>query len=780
MSPRWVVGGDFHAAGTTLANSIVAFDPATGAWQPLGSGLNFGCWAVTTLPNGGLVVGGYFGEAGSLPANSVAAWNGAGWSAMGNGLPGGVTSLVTLSNGDVVAAGGFTVAAGAGADRVARWNGAAWVPVGGSPAGLVLAMAAAPSGELIVAGSFSSVAGVAASNLARWNGTTWSALGGGVAAVVSALAFLPNGDLLAGTDTEVRRWNGSTWQAFGPPLQGNVRCLTPLPTGDVVAAGDFAMAGGLVGVARGNGGAWTPLGSGVPGQVKQVTAWSTGELLVAGGFGDAGGVPVASLARWQNGAWSALATGFAGPGLATLARCAAELPNGDLVVGGNFTGAGGVPAQRIARWDGGSWSPLAGGLGASAPDRSVWALAVSTAGVLFAGGDFTMAGGVPAPGIARFDGTGWSSLGAGLGGQGAMATTLASLANGDLLVGGYFGSAGGVTCNSIARWDGSGWSALGNGLLYNGTLGSAYAIVVLDNGDLLVGGVFTTAGGVAAPALARWNGTTWSPFGGASGGFVTALARSAEGRIWVARSALSGGYEVAEWVGGNWATIGFTWSYPVQALLPLPDGDLLVGGRFTDFGGVGVAGIARWNGSTWSAVDGPLLNTYGLHARPDGEVVAVGNFVIAGSQISPLVARLAATCPAIAVSVGSGCVGAAGPVALVADTLPWLGSTWLTRATGVPANAFAVRVFGLGALQVPLASFLPQGGSGCDLLTTPDVLEVALPSAGVVTTALPLPNTPALVGGSLRHQVVPFELDPVGNFLRVTATNSLLATIGSF
>lgn len=62
--------------------------------------------------------------------------------------------------------------------------------------------------------------------------------------------------------------------------------------------------------------------------------------------------------------------------------------------------------------------------------------------------------------------------------------------NGDIVVGGDFTSAGGVTAQYIARWDGTRWSALGSGL--NGPVRS---LAVLPNGDLIVGGAFSTAGG---------------------------------------------------------------------------------------------------------------------------------------------------------------------------------------------------------------------------------------------------------------------------------------------
>ncbi|MBK8982239.1 MAG: hypothetical protein IPM38_07930 [Ignavibacteria bacterium] len=35
--------------------------------------------------------------------------------------------------------------------------------------------------------------------------------------------------------------------------------------------------------------------------------------------------------------------------------------NGELIVGGQFTSAGGIPANYIAKWNGSSWSPLGAG-----------------------------------------------------------------------------------------------------------------------------------------------------------------------------------------------------------------------------------------------------------------------------------------------------------------------------------------------------------------------------------------------------------------------------------
>jgi hypothetical protein len=45
----------------------------------------------------------------------------------------------------------------------------------------------------------------------------------------------------------------------------------------------------------------------------------------------------------------------------------------------------------------------------------------------------------------------------------------------------------------------------------------------LHNGELIAGGVFTTAGGMGANYVARWNGSIWQPLGGGMSSSVSAL-----------------------------------------------------------------------------------------------------------------------------------------------------------------------------------------------------------------------------------------------------------------
>ena len=92
-----------------------------------------------------------------------------------------------------------------------------------------------------------------------------------------------------------------------------------------------------------------------------------------------------------------------------------------------------------------------------------------------------------------------------------------------LYAGGAFTTAGGVAANYVAKWDGSSWAPLGSGV--SGTSSSVSALTVFDDGGgpaLYAGGRFTSAGGVAANRIAKWDGSSWSALGsGMNGGGTT-------------------------------------------------------------------------------------------------------------------------------------------------------------------------------------------------------------------------------------------------------------------
>lgn len=333
---------------------------------------------------------------------------------------------------------------------------------------------------------------------------------------------------------------------------------------------------GAVGPAQAVEGSWSALGSGILGPVRAVAVASNGDIYAGGSFVSAGGTSVANIAKWDGRSWSALGSGVDGTVYALAIDAA-----GNLYAGGSFAQAGGLTASNIAKWNGSSWSAL--GSGTEGVDSSVLSLAIDTStGRLYVGGLFTSAGGLPANRVAAWDGSSWSALGDGLN-ERATAVTIG--AGGDVFVGGWFTTAGGAGAAYVARWNGSTWSALGAGLGYFAQ-GLAYG-----NGTLYVIGDFTTAGGAAARRVAAWADGTWSAIGAGFSSDVSEVAVAPDGSIYVAGEFAGG---VVRWNGSSWDVLSGGLNDDAIALAFSAGGWLVVGGRFTNAGGLPAARIAIW------------------------------------------------------------------------------------------------------------------------------------------------------------------------------------------
>lgn len=343
-----------------------------------------------------------------------------GWRGIGNGIGRAVEAVGTLANGDLLIGGTFASIGDDPIAGLAHRDGSAWRPLGGgigsAAIGLdaaVFATANAPDGSTILGGQFSSVGspvvpagGVQAYNIARFDGASWSGFGTGlpVTGVVRSLLPRSGGVVFVGSEAGLARWNGSSWSVLtgvAAGLGGQVMTLAALGNGDIVVGGYLQQipGGATPGVVRWTGSAFQPLGAGL-GSVLPGTSFAVfgscvrpdGTLFVTG---QAGFAPF--VARWNGTTWSLLPSPSSGEVLA-----AGVLPDGDVVVGGQFAAIGGVPAMSLARWNGQTWSPL--GSGAQRLDGSpgtVLSLAWSRAGELLVGGSFDRAGGQLAVNFAR-------------------------------------------------------------------------------------------------------------------------------------------------------------------------------------------------------------------------------------------------------------------------------------------------------------------------------------------------------------------------------------------
>ena len=61
--------------------------------------------------------------------NNIAKWDGSRWSALGSGVNFGVYAIA-ISDSDVYVGGDFTTAGGISANHIAKWNGSTWFPMG--------------------------------------------------------------------------------------------------------------------------------------------------------------------------------------------------------------------------------------------------------------------------------------------------------------------------------------------------------------------------------------------------------------------------------------------------------------------------------------------------------------------------------------------------------------------------------------------------------------------------------------------------------------------------
>jgi len=580
-------------SGTTWNNGMMVGRWTGNGWQSLDStcSIPFGAspdWIRSmTVHNNQLIAGGSFTQWSDIPCHGQYGWglfswdNTSTWQAnFSDYIPGDVLSVLSY-NGELIM--GYQWAATYLPDYIAAWNGTQWQALGVSNGtnGIVRALAVF-NGQLIAGGDFTQIGGVACNGIARWNGTTWSPLGTGIIGNgVNALTVY-NGELIAagnftsvgGTPANrIARWNGSFWQSLGTGIDNTIDALT-VHNGELIAGGDFSLAGGQTAndIARWNGTQWSSFGGGSAGSVLAFAPF--GSRIVAGGDfhqSTANGQTAHYLSAFDGVSLLSFGSGMNGP-VRALASFVYAGANGDreLVAAGSFTNAGGIAVSNIARW---AEDPLAGfpppaweAMGAGF-NNMVTALTRYN-GSTVASGYFSQSGATAVNGIARWNETTdtWGAMGSGMNGPvTALKAYNSSVSNLRIVAGGLFSTAGGVAASNVAAWNENtqfpgtpAWTAMGTG--FNGHV---YALE-FHGGSLYAAGAFTQAGGTVVNRIARWdtalNPDAWVPVGSGFNGVVSVLRSS--------------------------------------------NGFLYAGGDFTTASGLPAKRLARWNGSTWEETQG--------------------------------------------------------------------------------------------------------------------------------------------------------------------------------
>ncbi|WP_223827677.1 T9SS type A sorting domain-containing protein [Hymenobacter armeniacus] len=558
--------------------------------------------------------------------------------------------------------------------------------------------------NIYIGGDFSTVGNVVARNIARWGGTSWSSLGNGAANGTNGpvYALLAVGtDLYVGgrftqaggiTARSVAKWSSANWTSLGTGIGTNstqtalVLALAIIGS-DLYVGGNFYQAGNTSAssVAMWDGTAWSALGTslsnGVSGLIPEIDAMAVvgTDLYVGGSFTAAGGVSANRIAKWNGSTWSALGTGI---GTLNNGGVWALLPVGtDLYVGGGFSVAGGVTVDCLAKWNGSSWSRVGGAGFANGQSNGIVTGLAFVGTELYITGAFRQSAGAVADFTARWDGTTWRGVGTGLSGTiGAAAYSLLVVAN-EVYVGGKFLTAGGSRADNIARWNGTNWSPLSpNMAAANGLDAVVFSLGIAGNNTVYAGGLFQQAGGVVAEGIARWNGASWSslPSGSYSGGMqVRAIAVAGTdvyvGGIFHNVGTVPAEY-VAKWNGTTWSSLGTGTSNGVNSYvyaLAVVGSDLYVGGNFTQAGGNSANYVAKWNGTNWSSL-GPA----GANGVGNPNSAAVQALAVVGTDLY----------------VG-GLFNRAGSTT-VSNIARWNGTAWSSVGTGVSGSVLALAVAG--------------------------------------------------------------------------------------
>lgn len=362
-------------------------------------------------------------------------------------------------------------------------------------------------------------------------------------------------------------------------------------------------------------------------------------------------------------------------------------PDGTLKLGENFKGTLSLDGYNVQLDPalGPVFSPIASqdnwaavGSGGGAFQDAVYTILVNGTDI-YVGGVFKNAGGDPtADYIAKWNGSTWTALGHNGSGNGALSGGGGSvnalfMYGGNLYVGGSFGSvydtSGGVISNAsrIAVWNGSVWTALPG---ISPALNNAVQTLAFDatNNILYFGGSFTDANGngaadrIAGMDLDTSTLVTLGSNGGGDGSLnntVYTIGLDSLGNMYAGGfffdvnnggTTLTEADYIAKWDGVNWSALGNNgagvgaMNAMVVSLAIDGSDNVYAGGSFTNAAGIAEADyVARWNGSSWSALgsngsgNGALVSASGgtviQEITINGTDVYVGGFFTGGAGI---------------------------------------------------------------------------------------------------------------------------------------------------
>lgn len=227
-----------------------------------------------------------------------------------------------------------------------------------------------------------------------------------------------------------------------------------------------------------------------------------------------------------------------------------------------------------------------------------------------------------------------------------------------------------------------------------GSLNGTVWCFVENKFHLYMGGAFTTLDGFTVNRVADLGAISTDPrLGSGLNGTVYCMALDAAGNLYVGGtfSTAGGGASpgIAKWNGSVWTALGSGLSGGgayAKSIIIDASGNLYAAGNFTSAGGVAANNIAKWNGSVWTAL-GTGLNSTGEAVILDNDKMTIlvgGSFTTANGVTVNRIAKWNGT---TFIPLGSGMNGVVMDIDVSSNLITACGD--FTTSGGVTTNRVA-------------------------------------------------------------------------------------------
>lgn len=401
------------------------------------------------------------------------------YNAANSGANASITNIIDNSDGTIFITGSFNVY-----NDVIR-NYCAHILANGEPDpnynlgtgadGNVSSIVLQPDNKMIIAGEFTSYNGIMKSKIARLNtdgtlDTSFNTGGTGANGTVSAVALQNDGKIIAGGT--FTKYNGN-----------NITNLVRLN-----ADGSYSNT--------------LTLGTSFNNSVTAVAVQNDGKIIVGGSFNNYNGTAINRLVRLN--ADGTLDTGFSvGTGANSGSISSITIQNdGKIIITGSFTSFNGT-AGRIARLNSDGSVDTSFSTGGTGPNFPILTLTLLQDGKMVVGGNFSTFNGNPHARVARLNTNGSldTTFAPGINIDAAV-QTLAVQPDNKIIIGGLFTKYGTTPSNKIMRLNADGTldTTFDVG---SGTNNNISRLVLDQNNNVLIGGVFTNYKGTGRNRIAR-------------------------------------------------------------------------------------------------------------------------------------------------------------------------------------------------------------------------------------------------------------------------------------